>query len=53
MGRGSAEEALDIARSLEDRSLIVYGLINYKEKVKGDAELKSEEKQQKLKQIED
>ena len=53
IGRGNAEEAVDIARSLEDRSLIVYGLINYKEKVKADAELKGEEKQQKLKEIED
>ena len=52
IGRGNAEEALDIARTLEDRSLIVYGLINQKEKVKGDTELKGEEKQQLLKQIE-
>lgn len=51
IGRGNAEEALDIARSLEDRDLIVYGLINLNEKVKGDADLKGEEKQQKLKEI--
>ena len=51
IGRGNAEEALDIARTLEDRSLIVYGLINQKAKVKGDTELKGEEKQQMLKQI--
>lgn len=52
IGRGIAEEALHIARSLEDRSLIIYGLINQKEQVKGDRELTAEEKQQKLKQIE-
>lgn len=52
IGRGIAEEALNIARSLEDRSLIIYGLINQKEQVKGDTEITAEEKQQKLKQIE-
>ena len=53
VGRGNAEEALDIARYLEDRSLILYGLIKYKEQVKIDDELEREERQQLLAEIEE
>ncbi|MFB5282130.1 type VII secretion protein EssB [Peribacillus sp. Hz7] len=51
IGRGNAKEALDIAYSLEDISVIIYGLYQYKKEVKADDELKAEEKQQKLKEI--
>ncbi|PLR96523.1 type VII secretion protein EssB [Bacillus sp. T33-2] len=51
-GRGNAGEALDIARSLEDRDLILFGLLKYREEIKADDELTGEEKQQKLKEIE-
>ncbi|MFJ8264812.1 type VII secretion protein EssB [Peribacillus asahii] len=51
IGRGNAKEALDIAYSLEDISIIIYGLYQYKKEVKADDELKAEEKQQKLKEI--
>ncbi|MGM0875219.1 MAG: type VII secretion protein EssB [Bacillota bacterium] len=53
IGRGNAEEALDIARYLEDRELILFGLLKYKEQVKSDDELDREERQQTLSEIED
>lgn len=52
IGRGNAEEALDIARYLEDRSLILYGLVKYKEQVKSNDDLDREERQQLLDDIE-
>jgi type VII secretion protein EssB len=52
IGRGNAEEALDIARYLEDRSLILYGLVKYKEQVKSNDDLDREERQQLLADIE-
>jgi type VII secretion protein EssB len=52
IGRGHAQNALEIARSLEDRDLILFGLLKYREEVKADEDLKSEEKQQKIKEIE-
>ncbi|RID89387.1 type VII secretion protein EssB [Peribacillus asahii] len=51
IGRGNAKEALDIAYSLEDITVILYGLYQYNKEVKADDELKTEEKQQKLKEI--
>ncbi|MBZ5750039.1 type VII secretion protein EssB [Metabacillus rhizolycopersici] len=52
IGRGNADEALDIARYLEDRPLIQYGLIHYKEQVKADDGLDREERQRILAEIE-
>ncbi|MFC0273106.1 type VII secretion protein EssB [Metabacillus herbersteinensis] len=52
IGRGIAESALDVARSLEDRDLIVFGLLNYREAIKANEELSSEERQQRLKEVE-
>jgi type VII secretion protein EssB len=52
IGRGNAEEALDIARYLEDRSLILFGLLKYKEQVKIDDNLEREERQRLLADIE-
>ncbi|MDR7074428.1 type VII secretion protein EssB [Fictibacillus barbaricus] len=51
IGRGNAKEALDIARSLEDKDLIMFALIKYREVLKSDDELSSEEKQQKIKEV--
>ncbi|MDQ0215838.1 type VII secretion protein EssB [Oikeobacillus pervagus] len=51
LGRGENEEALEIARFLEDRDLIMLGLINYREEIKTNDDLKSEERQQKLDEI--
>src|SRR5699024_4922774 len=34
MGRGNYQEAIDTARLLEDRDLIIYGLLNLREGVK-------------------
>jgi type VII secretion protein EssB len=52
IGRGKAEEALEAARFLEDRDLIMFGLLKYREQVKADGDLDSEERQQKLDEIE-
>ncbi|MGP1909434.1 type VII secretion protein EssB [Metabacillus sp. JX24] len=51
VGRGEAKEALDLARNLEERDLIIFGLIKYEEQIKADSELDSEEKQQQLEKI--
>ncbi|MDQ0230844.1 type VII secretion protein EssB [Metabacillus malikii] len=52
IGRGNADEALDIARLLEDRELILYGLFKYEEQVKADDNLDSDERKQLLTEIE-
>ncbi|WLR42821.1 type VII secretion protein EssB [Bacillus carboniphilus] len=52
IGRGQAEEALEEARFLEDRDLILFGLLKYSEQVKSDDSLESEERQQELDSIE-
>ncbi|WP_257347607.1 type VII secretion protein EssB [Pseudalkalibacillus decolorationis] len=52
IGRGNAKEALDIARFLEDRDLILFGLLKYREQVKANDELASDEKQSTLDDIE-
>jgi type VII secretion protein EssB len=51
IGRGRSEDALELARAMEDRDLIVYGLLKYREEIKADEELSGEEKQQKLEEI--
>jgi type VII secretion protein EssB len=51
IGRGSAKEALDIARSLEDRDLIVFALLKYREEIKADESLSGDEKQQEIKEV--
>lgn len=52
IGRGKAKEALENARFLEDRDLILFGLLKYREQVKADSSLDSEERQQELDEIE-
>lgn len=53
IGRGMNQEALDIARSLEHKDLIVYGLIKYVEEIKADDQLSGEEKEQELEKVEE
>ncbi|BCB06046.1 type VII secretion protein EssB [Bacillus sp. KH172YL63] len=52
IGRGNAKDALEVARFLEDRDLILFGLLKYREQVKADGDLDSEERQQELNEIE-
>jgi type VII secretion protein EssB len=51
IGRGNNKEAIDIARMLEDRDLIVYGLINYQKEIMASTDMDSQKKEQELKQI--
>ncbi len=53
IGRGEAEQALDIARSLEDSEIILYALLKYKEQIRAQQDLSGEEKQNQLKEIQD
>lgn len=51
IGRGDYQEAIDTARVLEDRDLIIYGLLKLRESVKTDQDLSGEEREDELKQI--
>lgn len=51
IGRGDYQEAIDTARVLEDRDLIIYGLLKLRESVKTDQDLSGEEREEELKQI--
>lgn len=51
IGRGEGEEALKTARFLEETDLIVFALINYRENISGDESMDSEERQQKIDEI--
>lgn len=51
IGRGLNEKALEIARPLEDRDLIMYALYNYSDEIKADEGLSSEKKEEKLDEI--
>jgi type VII secretion protein EssB len=51
IGRGRSEDALELARAMEDRELIVYSLLKYREEIKADEELSGKEKQQKIEEI--
>lgn len=51
IGRGQAEEALALARQLEDLDLIMLALLHYEESVKGNLDLESEEREQLLDKI--
>ncbi|KPB04154.1 type VII secretion protein EssB [Bacillus sp. CHD6a] len=53
IGRGEAQAALDIARSLEDSEIILYGLLKYKEQIRAQDDLTGEEKQNQLKEVQD
>ncbi|MBT2668064.1 type VII secretion protein EssB [Bacillus sp. ISL-4] len=51
IGRGMSEDAIDLARIMEDRELIMYGLVNQKEQLKLDDKLSGEEKETQIKEI--
>lgn len=51
IGRGQGEEALKTARFLEETDLIVFALINYRENISADESMDSEERQQKMDEI--
>lgn len=46
-----SEEAIDLARIMEDRELIMYGLVNQKEQIKLDDSLSGEEKETQIKEV--
>ncbi|MBM7542014.1 type VII secretion protein EssB [Amphibacillus cookii] len=52
IGRGASEEALETARFIEDRDLILYALIKQRELIRADQSLASDERQQQLNEIE-
>ncbi|SNT46182.1 type VII secretion protein EssB [Bacillus sp. OK838] len=51
IGRGMNENAIDLARIMEDRELIMYGLVNQKEQIKLDDKLSGEEKETQIKEV--
>ncbi len=51
IGRGNYQEAIDTARRLEDRDLIIYGLLKQREEVKSDQSLSGEEREEELRNI--
>lgn len=51
IGRGQAEEALTVARQLEDLDLIMLALLHYEESIKADRELDGEEREQLLDKV--
>ena len=51
LGRGEAENAVDIARAMEDGELITYSFLKLREEVKADKDLTGEEMQEKLNEI--
>ena len=51
LGRGEAENAVDIARAMEDGELITYALLKRREEVKADKDLTGEEMQELLNEI--
>lgn len=52
LGRGNYEESVDIATYLEDRDLILLGLIRLEESVRIDESLSSDERKEQIKNIE-
>jgi len=52
IGRGDSQEAIDTARLLEDRDLIIYGLLKQREQIKADQSLSGSEREEELKELE-
>lgn len=52
IGRGESQEAIDTARLLEDRDLIIYGLLKQREQIKADQSLSGSEREEELKDLE-
>lgn len=51
INRGEAEQAVDLARSMEDGELITYGLLKRREEIKADRHLSGEEMQTQLDEV--
>lgn len=51
LGRGQAEKALTLSRQLEDLDLIMLALLHYEEEVKLDSDLKEDERERLLSEI--
>lgn len=51
IGRAEAEKAVDLARSMEDGELLVYGLLKRREEIQAEKDLTGEEKQRLLEEI--
>lgn len=51
IGRGMNDEAVDLARTMEDQELIIYGLLKLREEIRSDDSLSGKEKQEKIEQI--
>ncbi|MER2090233.1 MAG: type VII secretion protein EssB [Sporosarcina sp.] len=51
IGRGEAENALDLARSMEDGELITFALVKRREEIQADEKLSGEEKQYHFQEI--
>lgn len=51
IGRGNYQDAIDTARILEDRDLIVYGLLKEREDIKSNQTLTGEEREEQIKKI--
>ncbi|MFC7363869.1 MULTISPECIES: type VII secretion protein EssB [Bhargavaea] len=51
IGRNEAEEAVDIARAMEDPVLLAYGLAIRQEEIRADKELSGQEKQEQISEI--
>lgn len=52
-GRGEFDEALSVAKSLEDSNLILYALLQKIDEVKKDKDLKEEKREETLKQLQE
>ncbi|MBS2970807.1 type VII secretion protein EssB [Metabacillus sp. KIGAM252] len=52
MGRGESEKALEIAREFDDRFMIMAALASYKYQLKANKDMKAEEKEAKIKDVE-
>ncbi|WZY00476.1 type VII secretion protein EssB [Bacillus sp. FSL W7-1360] len=51
IGRGENEEALDIARGLEDPEWLVYANVKLREQIRNDKQLSGKEREEKLKEV--
>lgn len=51
IGRGDYQNAIDTARIIEDRDLMIYGLLKYREMVKADQSLSGEEREEQISSI--